>query len=346
MKIGVLVPRSGPAGLWGPPSEFGAVLAAAELNCNGGILGQSVDLTIADAGWTEREAAEAAFGLVEIDGVDAVVGMHPSNTRPTIANALSGKVPYIYAAQYEGGEDRRTTIAIGGLDRDLLLPSIPWLMEHKRAKRFFLVGNDYNWPRISLPNCRTIIQAAGGDVVGCAIVPWSMQDRQALFDRIVGAGADVVVTFLVGLEAVAFNRAFAEAGLSRHILRLELAVDEPILYATGADNAENLYVCLHYIMSAQSREAERFLELYHEGFESGAPPASSSGQSCYEGVHALAGLARSAQSFDLARMKQRLGERFEYRTTRSFLKDGANGRQHPVHLAVADGLDLKLIHSY
>jgi len=346
MKIGVLIPRSGPAGLWGPSSEYGAILAAAELNHAGGILGEPVELKIVDPGWTARGAAQSAASLVEVAGVDAVVGQHPSNIRPAVARTLAGRIPYIYSAQYEGGEDRRTTIAVGGLDRDLLMPSIPWLMEKRHAKRFFLVGNDYNWPHISLPACRQIVRAAGGEVVGSEIVPWSMDDRQGLFDQITRAGADVVVTFLVGLEAVEFNRAFAEAGLAKRIIRLELAVDEPILHATGADSAENLYVCLHHMLSTELREAEHFLGLYHDCFGPTAPPTSSTDRSSYEGIHAVAGLARAAKSLDIRKMKRRLGDCFELRSVQPLLKEPAQGGRFPVHLAMADGIDLKHLRSY
>ena len=41
MKVGLLVSRSGPAGLWAPPFDTGALLAAAELNAKGGVLGMA-----------------------------------------------------------------------------------------------------------------------------------------------------------------------------------------------------------------------------------------------------------------------------------------------------------------
>ena len=116
MKVGLLVSRSGPAGLWAPSCDAGAMLAAAEINAAGGVLGRNIDLVIADAGWSESEAIMAAGSLVDIDGVDAVVGMHPSNVRGAIKRRLSGSVPYIYTPQYEGGERGPYTVTTGGTD--------------------------------------------------------------------------------------------------------------------------------------------------------------------------------------------------------------------------------------
>ena len=151
MKVGLLVSRSGPAGLWAPPFDTGALLAAAELNAKGGVLADGIELVIADAGITDTEATAASGALVELDEVDAIVAMHPSNVRGAVKREVAGRVPYIYTPQYEGGERAPCTAAIGSTDEEMLRPSIRWLVDARRAQRFFLVGNDYVWPRAAHP---------------------------------------------------------------------------------------------------------------------------------------------------------------------------------------------------
>src|SRR5258708_5520110 len=112
MRIGALISGSGPAGIWGPSSIACAMLANAELNAAGGLFGEPVELIVADPGWTTREAAEASGRLVEVDAVDAVIDMHPSNVRQAVKRRLRGAVPYIYTPQYEGGESTPGTVAI------------------------------------------------------------------------------------------------------------------------------------------------------------------------------------------------------------------------------------------
>jgi urea transport system substrate-binding protein len=63
LKIGLLIPRLGPAGIWAPSCEASAIMAVAELNAVGGILGRQIDLVIADAGDTDASAAGAASTL-------------------------------------------------------------------------------------------------------------------------------------------------------------------------------------------------------------------------------------------------------------------------------------------
>ena len=81
IRIGVLVPDSGPAGLFGPSARNSAILAANEINANGGINGEPIELVFADVGVPPAEAAQAALRLWRGEGVQAFVGMHDSAVR-------------------------------------------------------------------------------------------------------------------------------------------------------------------------------------------------------------------------------------------------------------------------
>ncbi len=319
MKIGVLVSRSGPAGLWAPSCDAGAMLAAAELNAAGGVLGRRVELVLADPGVTNGEAARAAALLVDIDEVRAVVGMHPSDTRDSVRRQIAARVPYVYTPQYEGGERSRNVRAIGATNEDMLRPAISWLAEHRRATRFFLVGNDYVWPEKGSLTAARIIAAAGGRVVGRGTIAFGATDYAPVLEHINQARPDVVITFLVGQEAVTFNRAFAAAGLARRVLRFCLAVDETVLYAIGADETENLYSASNYIGSASSPQTDRYREIHHDSFGDAAPATNVFGRSCYEGVHLA------------ARLVQRPGV------------DWPDPGPAPVHVVAADGLDYRVL---
>ena len=50
LEVGVLIPISGPAGLFGPSSENCTRLAVEEINAGGGILGRTVEPVFADVG--------------------------------------------------------------------------------------------------------------------------------------------------------------------------------------------------------------------------------------------------------------------------------------------------------
>lgn len=343
MRIGLIVSRQGPGGLWAVTCDACTMLAIAELNAVGGVLGREVDLVLGDAGVTPAEAAFAARNLVEIDEVDAVVGMHASDLRVPITMGIAGRVPYVYAPMYEGGEQSRNVLPIGGTDEELLGLAIPTLMQRRRAQRYFLFGNDYVWPRHAALAAGRIVDRHGGRVVGIGLMPFGTTDYSEVFARIARTAADVVITMLLGEETVRFNRAFAVAGLSDRVLRLGLAVDETVLYAGGANAHDNLYVATTFVASAGAPRGDRFVELYRDAFGPLAPPATVFGQSCYDSVHLLAGLAQAGRRPDTGGLRHqfaRLAQRHPDRRALPARLIAAAGR---VYLAEAQGLELKVL---
>jgi ABC-type branched-subunit amino acid transport system substrate-binding protein len=342
--MGLLIPREGPAGIWAPSCEASAILAVSELNAGGGILGRHIDLVIGDAGDTDASAATAAADVVGVNNAEVVVAMVTSSARTLVAKELHRRrVPFIYTPQFEGGELDPGVLAVGETTADLLPPGLSWLATEKRASRFFLLGNDYIWPIESIERAKRIIADMGGSVVGEAIVPFGIEDHEQLMARIARARPHVVVSWLLGHEAVIFNRAFTAAGLASRILRFSTAIDETILYAIGATCTENLYVASAYFSSLRSRNNDAFLERYHGCFGSSPPPANGFGESLYEGIHCLAGLVDAAQSLRPPDLGRKIGRAKQPRTARGFDTQVVAGTARPVHLAVAEGHDFRVI---
>ncbi|MDU6673098.1 MAG: ABC transporter substrate-binding protein, partial [Bradyrhizobium sp.] len=77
VRIGLLVPLGGSAGLWAPSAEACGRLAVSELNQAAGIMRRPVELIVVNAGETGRSAAHAAREAVDELAVDGLIGMLP-----------------------------------------------------------------------------------------------------------------------------------------------------------------------------------------------------------------------------------------------------------------------------
>ncbi|MBO0902900.1 substrate-binding domain-containing protein [Jiella sonneratiae] len=343
IRIGLLIAQSGPAGIWAPSSEACARLAVDEINDRYGLLGDEVELTVLDAGVTPASAAEAVDLPIVLGEIDAVIGMMPSYQRSSVAATIGGRVPFVYTPQFEGRERDRAIVTVGETSQELLRPGIDWLFEQKGAKRFYLCGNDYVWPRQTLATARRIISSRGAEIVGERIVPFGFEDYDLLFGEIVRSRADAVVPYFLGAEAVTFNRAFAAEGLAAKVLRFSSAVDETVLYGIGPDATENLYLSSGYFAALSSRNNRCFLERYHGRFGETPPPANAFGQSCYEGIHCLLALAEAAGELAVPAVVRELGRTFQRSTARGSDEPAVAGKRQPIHLAAVDGLDLAFI---
>ena len=343
IRIGLLIAQSGPAGIWAPSAEACAMLAVEETNASYGSLGGEVDLVVIDAGMTAASAAEAVDFSIDVDEIDALVGMMPSYQRAAVSSAIGGRVPFVYTPQFEGLERDRAIVTVGETSRELLEPGLDWLWEKKGAKRYYLVGNDYVWPRQTLATARRIIKDKGGDVVGERLVPFGFEDYDRLFAEIRASRADVVVPYFLGGEAVSFNRSFAEVGLAAKILRFSSAIDETVIYGMGSEATENLYLSSGYFASLDSRNNRSFLERYHTRFGETPPPANAFGQSCYEGVHCLLSLAEAAGGLAVPAVVDRVGRTCQRETARGSDAPKVAGDRQAIHVAAVDGLDLRVL---
>src|SRR5262249_2817750 len=146
-----------------------------------------------DAGGDPQAIAETTLDLIAEHQAEAVIGMHISAVRVALVRALRGRVPYVYTPVYEGGERAPGVFMVGETPAQQLKPSIHWLAEHAGAKRWFLVGNDYVWPRVSHRAARRYIAASGGDIAGVSYIPFGCEDHTPYLEEIERARPDAVL---------------------------------------------------------------------------------------------------------------------------------------------------------
>ena len=204
VKVAVMIPSSGPAGLFGPSSKNCAELAAAEINARGGLAGSPIELVFSDAGVPPAEASQAALKLWKGQKVEAFIGMHDSAVRGALVGVFKGQVPYIYTSTYEGGECAAGTQVLAETPSQQLEPVLPWLSQDRKLKSWYLIGNDYNWPRDTNARAKQYIASAGGKVVGEDYYPLGNTQFGSLINKVKLKKPDVVFTAVVGGSNVAF----------------------------------------------------------------------------------------------------------------------------------------------
>lgn len=337
--IGLFVPMSGVAGIWGPSAIACATLAAEEINRAGGLRGRELLLKCFNASDEVDDLAETTREVIDAGGIDAIVGMHTSSVRRAVIAGCEGRVPYVYTALHEGGERSAGVYALGETPERQLRPAIETLARDWSARRWMFIGNDYEWPWVSHRLARGYVNQAGGQVLAEHYVPLGAGDFDAVLQRVVDLEPDALLLSLVGQDTIDFNRAFGASGLGRRVLRLSCAIEENILLAIGAPYTENLFVSSGYFGALRDDGNMGFKERYHQRFGQRAPTLNSLGQSTYEGIHFATSLV--LQSLDAAG-----------RCPLAF--DGVRGINwtdnahvsYPVHLALADGHAFQVVTSF
>jgi ABC-type branched-subunit amino acid transport system substrate-binding protein len=345
--VALVIPRSGPAGIFGLSCELSAMLAAEELNAADGTGGREIRLLPVDGGSQPSGVAAETDRLISTGTVDAVLGWHISAVRQALVPSVACRVPYVYTAQYEGGERSPGVFVTGETPASQLFPAMRLLGEARGVRSWYIVGNDYVWPRQTAAAARGYAGRCGARIAGEAFVPLGTRDFAGALRGAERSGADAVLELLVGQDAVAFNRAFGARRLHETTLRLSTLMDENMLLGSGANATRDLWVSGGYFETLATPESLGFGARYARRFGAEAPPVGGPGESCYEGMRLLAALTRCQRNPNLAGAATDVASAAAgiagYEGGRGTLRLRGNHVEQPVYLARADGLEFDVV---
>ncbi|MFQ5593992.1 MAG: ABC transporter substrate-binding protein [Anaerolineae bacterium] len=308
IKVGLLITFTGPAGLFGPPTKNCADLAIKEINDKGGVLGRSLELVVGDDATDPQKANEEMNRLVYQETVDFVIGMHSSASREA-AKPIAGKEKklYMYTPVYEGGECDQYIYVLGEVPNQQLGPVIPFIMQEYGGKSWYLLGNDYNWPRNSNAAAKAFIEQAGGSIAGEEYVPLGTTEYSAIISRIDSSKAEHLFQTLVGADGITFQKQFFDFGLRSKVQTLTTLFEENSVYALGAEAARGIRSSFAYFKNLDIPKNQEFLGNYTATFGKDAPPVTSLSESVYEALHIFALGAAKAGSLDVDALLKGLG---------------------------------------
>ena len=96
IKIGYFGDLTGPTFNFGQSAINGVLMAASEINQNGGINGRQIDVVIEDDKGSPEEAARLTAKLIDQDKVVAIIaGGTSGNSRAAAPKAQSSHIPFI-----------------------------------------------------------------------------------------------------------------------------------------------------------------------------------------------------------------------------------------------------------
>lgn len=343
-RIGLAIPLQGPGGIFGPSSEAVARLAVEALNAHDGVLGRRVALTVVDAGLEPGAAAERIAALLAEGSIEALVGWHISSVRQRIAPLVTGRIPYVYTSLYEGGTLPSGVFGIGETPTFQVLPALEWMHVQRGITSWSIVGADYIWPRRTAATVRAALRGGPIRIVHEAYVRYGARDFIDVLADIARSEAQGVVMLLVGQDAVEFNRQFSVQGFDRLITRFSPLMEENMLLASGAGSTDDLYVAAGYFGSLSTASALGLLGEYVQRFGPDAPVLNNAAESCYEGIMAVAELARHAGSTEVRDMLAVTNDRaVVYEGPRGDLAIGTPGARQRVYLAQARDYEFEVL---
>lgn len=335
-NVGLLLPISGAMGLVSPSAYACARLACETWNAAGGANTKEVGLTVLDSGQPSSMLDDELDRLIEERRLDALVMLSTTEDCRRLSGVVNARVPLVFTPQFEGSGLPPWVHAIGERPERQLVPALDWMAARYSVRRWYLLGNDYCWPRRSHHAAVAHIRGTGAEVVGERYVPLGERDFASVIHDIERSRADVVLVSLIGSDSVHMCRAFGEAGLSDHILRLSICVEENAVLGMGYLNTAGMFISAGYFATVDSDANGAFKEKYHARFGERAPALNSLAQSVYEGfVHLCLQAQDTARPGSQQALSSVRGQRAKVRKPQA----------SPIYLAETEGLNMRIIQS-
>lgn len=298
VRVGILHSLSGTMAISEAPLVDAALMAIAEINQTGGVLGQDIEPVVEDAASDSNLFAAKARKLIQSDQVATIFGGWTSESRKAVLPVVEELNALLwYPVQYEGLECSQNIFYTGSCPNQQVEPAVAWLLSHKR-KRFYLLGSNSVFPHTANTIIKAQLKQQKGTVVGEEYVSLGESNFTEIIHRIQQAQPDVVFNTLNGDSNIAFYQQYQEAGITFHqIPILAVSIAEAELQGIGKAAAGH-YACWSYFQSLDTPRNRQFVENFQQRYGSDRV-TSAPIEAAYTQVYLWKQAVEQAQSFEV-----------------------------------------------
>jgi len=241
IKVGIMHSLSGTMAISETPLKDMALMTIAEINAKGGVLGKQLEPVVVDPASNWPLFAEKARQLLTQDKAAVVFGCWTSVSRKSVLpvfEELNGLL--FYPVQYEGEEMSPNVFYTGAAPNQQAIPAVEYMMSEDggSAKRFFLLGTDYVYPRTTNKILRAFLHSKGvkDQDIEEVYTPFGYSDYQTIVSNIKkfsAGGKTAVISTINGDSNVPFYKELANQGIK--------ATDVPVVaFSVGEEELRGI----------------------------------------------------------------------------------------------------------
>jgi urea transport system substrate-binding protein len=273
IRVGVISPLTGAWTVYGRAHSAGFQMAVDEINEKGGVLGRPLEVVLADSKTEPRIVVEQANRLIRQEQVDFLAGTFSSAERNAAGPVVTaGNKVLLYPTFYEGQEKEyypgvcnQNIFMFGPEPTQQVWPHMEYMMS-KFGKKFFMIGSDYAWPRVTNQVTKRKLDELGGEVVGEIYIPFNTPQYESALRDIRQSGADIIFHTLTGSDTVNFRRQYAAAGMKDDFTFWTVDDEEVVTSGLGPEVSAGAYVSFDYFMTIAHPNNKTFLERFRAKF--------------------------------------------------------------------------------
>lgn len=290
LKIGLVLPMSGPFAAYGKQMEHGARLYLDQVG--GTIAGRKVELLIKDdTGVAPEISKRVAQELVVKDKVDILAGFGLTPSAFAVAPiATEAKKPMVVMNAATSAITTKSDyiVRVSHTLPMVTAPIATWAAKNNIKKVYTLVA-DYGPGQDAEAQFKKTFTAAGGEVVGEVRTPVKNPDFAPFLQKIKDAKPQAVFLFVPpGEQTIAFTKGFVERDMAKAGIRIIATGDltgEDVIDGVG-DNALGIVNSMQYSEVHNSPENKAYVAAYYKAYPKDRPDFMSIGG--YDGLQLIA----------------------------------------------------------
>jgi ABC-type branched-subunit amino acid transport system substrate-binding protein len=269
IKMGIATDITGPIAGAGNADWQVAQFTVEQINKDGGILGQPIELYLEDTASDPKIAVGNVRRLIQERRVDVVLGGITSAMRQAIKDPIvnRGRTLYIYPQLYEGQECTKHLFCTGPTPAQQCDRLIPYLIKTVGKKRFAMPSANYVWPQLLNKYARNVIEANGGEVVFEEYYPLDQAEYSATISKIKEGKVDCVFNTVIPPGLLPFVKQLYESGFQKNGGVLTCVYfDENILNFLPAPEIDGSLSCLDYFQAVDDPFSKKLTDAYSKRF--------------------------------------------------------------------------------
>jgi urea transport system substrate-binding protein len=273
IKVGVLHSLSGTMAISETALKNTALMTFEQINAKGGVMGRPLEPVVVDPASNWPLFAEKARELITQDKVVAVFGCWTSVSRKSVLPVFKELDSVLfYPVQYEGEELEKNVFYTGAAPNQQAIPAVEYLMskEGGGAKRIFLLGTDYVYPRTTNKILRAFLKKKGlaDNEIEEVYTPFGHSDYQTIVANIKKfstGGRTAVVSTINGDSNVPFYKELGNAGLkAKDVPVVAFSVGEEELRGVDTKPLVGHLAAWNYFESLKNPVNTGFIQAYKD----------------------------------------------------------------------------------
>ncbi|MEE3716024.1 transporter substrate-binding protein [Tumidithrix elongata RA019] len=304
VQVGILHSLSGDMAVRESPLKDAALMAIAEINQAGGVLGKIIEPRVVNGGSYTSQFTFQVKKLLTETPITTIFGGWTSTERKAVLSILEEHNAQLwYPLHYEGLECSPHIFYTGVCPNQQVQPAVSWLLQNQ-GLRIYLLGSDSVYSRTVNKIIQAQLKQQGATLLKKSHVTKEDLDFSDRIEQIKQLQPDAVISTLLAENSREFYQQYHEAGITAEMIPIvSFCLTEMELQTIPPAAIVGHYASWNYFQTLETPQNQAFIQNFQARYGEDRV-VNAAVQSAYAQIYLWKQAVETAQSFDVLSVRQ------------------------------------------